>query len=465
MEGNYALPGWTRRHFGLVLLVIVALAIVLRLPSEDQSERSSAVVASHHPVAAAIGLTSDVPPNATVATWINAGVYSIGLKALTLTHPEASPADFRAAFMNDPDGFSALAHFAILLATAATICLTYLLVSRLIDPAAGIVAAFILAAHPYAVNFASDLHSGVFCLLFVLGGLLIATGIDWARARATEFAAVGLSFGFALDTMPVAAVLFLAVVIVSIRMTPRKHYRRLAIHLALASIVFTLAAATVLPATAPFAETLHVIGFSALLIGALVLVARALHSLRDRLQPATYSTVVLSTGILVAGLAAFYTPAPVRSGTEAACSHASNWIVQNAPADTAIGVHPTLSASLSLPRSARSWRREAHIAADPVHAEAAARAAERLAGPTFDVIISQPQHLGEAQYIVLPDTIQPAATDQQAGYWLVAHFRSHSPDQPGIIIWGTPTAPHATPAHVNGTCNRSRRYAGLSALH
>jgi hypothetical protein len=470
------MPGWARRHLGFVLALAIALAVVLRMaPGEDEGM----VLASsdeYLPVAAAIGLSDTIPADATLATWVNSGLYTISLGVLSVFSPGTSAVDVGAAFILDPDGFCALAHFAGLAASVLCVYFVYLLVSRLLDPVAGVAAAYMLAVHPTAVAFTSGIGSGAFCLLFVLCGLLIATRSERRALRTRELAAIGIALGLALDSIPAAAVLLLLVIGAAVRETPREARGRLAGKLGLTVACFAAAAAAVMPGAAPLIETAWLIVVSTLIIGALVIARHALQSLREIVAAPTYSSIVLSLGLIVGVIAVMNArPTPPAESEGDARSQAAAWMVRSLPSDSVIVVHPDLADAIVLPRNAESWRREFRGSeggseAARLYALAAAKAALQLPGPHFDVIVRPPvvalrgRAAGadlppEVHFLALPDELAPGELAPPGELWLVARFRSTEPGSPGVAIWGTQASPDAESIHVEWLISDAERMA------
>jgi len=475
MRRSLVLPGWAREHFALVVGLIVLSAIFLRVTPRDAAMVDPA--RSHHylPVAAAIGLTQDVPHDAALVTWVNAGLYAARYHIQRVIAPGATTVDYCAGFLSDPEGFCALAGFASLVASIFTILLAYSLVAKVVDPVAGVAAAFLIAVHPVAVAFTSGINSGAFCLLFLLCGLSIAAKINWGEARAIDLAAIGMSFGFALDAIPFAAPLFLTAIILGLRATPAEQRRRRTGQIALGIACFTVAGATVMPEARPLAEALQIVGLSAAIVAALMLAAYALRSLRQLVGDSTYSTALLLL-VLAVGVLAVASFSPQHAATaETPALLASGWLIEHAPAGSAIAVDPQLAYAISLPRSARSWWREYETPPDApdssrLYALAASRAALQLPSPRFDVFFPSddapatcatlPEAPAETHYVVLPEGADPAPLARDRP-WLVARFRSERDGQPGVTIWGTQNSPGIEPVHVEWRMTSQYKMAAL----
>ncbi len=475
MRRSLVLPGWARQHFALVVGLIVLSAIFLRVTPRDAAMVDPA--RSHHylPVAAAIGLTQDVPHDAALVTWVNAGLYAVRYHIQRVIAPGTSTVDYCAGFLSDPEGFCALAEFASLVAGIFTILLAYSLVAKVVDPVAGVAAAFLIAVHPVAVAFTSGINSGAFCLLFLLCGLSIAAKIDWSEARAVDLAAIGLSFGFALDAIPLAAPLFLAVIILGLRATPTEQRLRRTGQTALGIACFIIAGAAVIPEARPPAEALQIIGLSAAIVAALMFAAHALRSARLLVGDSVYSSALLFL-VLAVGVLAVTSFSPQRPATdETPGLLASDWLISHAPGGSAIAVDPRLASAVSLPRNSRSWWREYQASPDApdssrLYALAASRAAAQVPGPRFDVFFAPddvpttcaalPGVPAETHYLVLPEGVDPAplACDRP---WLVARFRSERDGQPGVTIWGTQSSPGVEPVHVEWRMTSQYKMAAL----
>lgn len=473
MSRSFELPGWARRHFVFALALTIGLAVILRLSPHDSEGVLTASTEPYLPVAAAIGLSSEVPADAALATWVNSGLYAVGLRVLTICYPDASVVDFGTAFLCDPDRFCALARFAALAAAATSIYLTWVLVSRLLDPAAGLSAAFILAVHPAVVALTGGVGSGAFSLLFLLCGLLIATRINWHQPRPVEFAATGLSLGFALDSIPIAAVLFGVVIIVGLRETAPGSRRHLAAPIGIGVAFFTIAAAAVIPSGAPLLETAWITGLSILIVGALIVAGYALRSAREIVGPSTYSAVALSLGLAVGVIAVMSPPDPAPVDGADVYAQASRWMVRHTPGDSVVVIDPELADSISLPRNTRSWQREyERVKSGPdsarLYAVAGARAAMKLPGPRFDVIVAPPAgqtgggRPSEAQYLVLPDTEEAAELAASAACWMVARFRARDAHGPGVTIWGTRASPEVEAIPIEWRLTRGHMMASAA---
>lgn len=471
------MPGWARKHFALIVTFIIVTGVLLRVNLTPVDPAASAQSERYRPVAAAIGLTQQVPADAALATWINSGLYTVHYAALTFVSPDTSIVDFCARFLADPEGFSFIAHAAALIATAISIYLVWLLVSRLLDPVAGLAAAFILAIHPTAIAFTSGISSGAFCLLFLLCGLSIAARADWANARTLDIAAIGLSFGFAIDAIPFAAPLLLVVIVLGFRATPSKQRLNRVAQFALGVTCFGLATTAVVPERVPMIEKQHIVALSTIVVVALLVATYALRSLRELVGDTTYSSIVLSMALIV-GLFAMNHLSPVPpSATRSPGTLACGWLISNAPDDSSIIVHRNLASSVPVPRSAKSWQRQYHAThaanrAMRLYSRAARKAAAQLTGPRFDVVYAldrdmlaapaEAPALAAPHYLVLPDTCDPHRFGSH-DFWFVARFRSDDPDQPGITIWGTQAAPNAEPVHVEWRMGGGRMLAARPA--
>lgn len=469
---SFVLPGWAREHFAIVLALALIVAIVLRVTPRDTGAADPAHSEHYLPVAAAIGLSQDVPPDAALATWISAGLYAVRYGIVSLISPGTTAVDFCAGFIRDPEHFCALADAAALMAGVISIYLAWVVVSRLLDPVAGLAAAFVIAVHPAAIAHTSGVNSGAFALLFLLCGLAIATKVRWRSARRIEFATVGLCLGFALDAIPLAAPILVAIIIMSIRATPGPQRGRLPDRIAIAIAAFGLAAAAVIPAAPPLIEMLLIALLSAAVVAALLLAGHALRSLREIVSETTYSSALLLL-VLAVGIFAVTSFRPPGAGPlDEPGILASNWLVAYAPPGASIVVDSGLERSTALPRSPRSWLRQfEHSRSAPstarFYALAAARAAAEVAGPSFDVHVCAasgapcPAARGghaEAQYLVLPDGADPSGFASE-GSWLVARFRSRVEGQPGVAIWGTQAAPDVRPVRVEWRMGGDRMLA------
>jgi hypothetical protein len=143
---------------------------------------------------------------------------------------------------------------------------------------------------------------------------------------------------------------------------------------------------------------------------------------------------------------------------------------EHLPADSVVAVHPGLAESVSLPRNARSWRREAaSTQSADLRTRAAIKAAARLPGPRYDVIFSPPDrslsrlpsladHDGAVHYIVVPDGRALSETVSR-DVWLVARFRSSASGGSGVAILGTQASPQVVPVHVEWRMARGRMLA------
>jgi hypothetical protein len=461
VRGILALPGWGRTHFALVLGLTIAIAVILRIAPDDSGPQPFAASSQYLPVTTALGLADEVPPDSALAAWVNSAIYTISLGAISLAYPEASKVDFGVAFLSDPETFCTLAAYASLAATIASICLLYALVSRMLDKVAAIAAAFVFAIHPAAVEFTSGIDSGAFSLLCLLCGLRIATKIDWEEVRAFEFAAVGVALGLAVAALPIAAPLLVLFIVAAARRIPCR--RRLAKSVAVGLASFLGAGAAVFPSATLPARTLQLALISLIAIGAIILAGHALRSLRETLDAPTYSSVVLSMGLAVGVVAVLTIHSSSRLANTDPTAEATSWMIRNTPADSVVVVHRDLESAVTLPRSAESWHREYQAlrsapASSRRYALAAARAAAHRSGPHFDVIFAPPSDLfadaaertgqpGNVHYIVVPDDIAPSPAAAE-DFWFVARFRSQSPDQSGVTIWGTQASPNAAPVHV-----------------
>ena len=472
MQRGSLLPGWTRGHSIVVLSLIIIFGMLSRSVPPEESAGDPVSSDRYRPVAAAIGLTPEVPHDAALATWMNTALYGAQYGVRTLVSPGMSGIDFCASFFRDPQRFCAPATLAALLACSLSVILTFTLVTRLMDPIAGVAAAFLVALHPASVAFTSGIGSGAFSLLFLICGLLVAVTLDWREGSLPAVVAIGLSLGFALDAIIFAAPLFILVLILGLRATPADRRLRRSGELALALAAFIWAGAAVVPEAMGAAEALHVLGLSAAIALLLAVAAHALRSFRAIAGDRAYSSTLLCATVIVGMLWSVAAPQSPSDLNDGPAALASAWLISYAPSDSTILVDRRLGDAVALPRSERSWFRQLDALEDAphqmrLHALAAARAAAQLPGPSFDVLVTpagaaggeaEPPIAATPQYIVLPEGAD-LAQYQPARPWLVARFRSRSAEEPGVAIWGTAASPEAEPVQVEWLVKRDHLIA------
>lgn len=463
--------GVTTHHI-LMIGPLLLLALLMRMTPQEPVAPLLALSDEHRPVAAAIGLTDQMPEEATLATYVNAALYSCHYRMLALLAPGTSPIDFGASFLSDPAGFSALARNASLVAAIISVMLLWLLISRLLDPVAATAAAFALAIHPAAIGLSAPGSSGAFSLLFLLVALLVASEFTQPKARYVELIAIGLCLGFAMEALPTAALAVPIVGLLLFRRLPAAD-RPSAFAVAAGLACFTATTALVAPGLLHNAAPVAAV---ALLI-ALVSVAAfcALTTLRGAISPQHYTSAILAAALLT-GLWTVSSIDSINSQNHLSSSAAaSQWVIEHLPADSMIVVHPTLSAEVSVPRNTRSLKRELHSGPTASYSRlyllAATRAASSAPGPSWDLHFSSDpiraalqstRRVGEPQqqrFLLLPDAIDPTEL-AEADFWLVARFRSHDPSSTGVAIWGTGgiTAP-PEPIHVHWHIRHAGRLA------
>ncbi|HCA48271.1 MAG TPA: hypothetical protein DEP45_13240 [Armatimonadetes bacterium] len=467
------MPGWTRGHYLAVLSLIVVFGMLARTAPPEDGVADPVSSDRYRPVAAAIGLTTEVPNDAALATWMNSALYGAGYCLRTLLAPGTSCIDFCASFLRDPQRFCAPASLAALLACSLSAILASLLVKRLMDPVAGIAAAFLIALHPASIAFTSGIGSGAFSLLFLICGLLVAATLNWREPAIPAVVAIGLCLGFALDAIILAAPLFILVMILGWRAMPDHGRLRRCGEFALALAAFTWAGAAVIPEAVAAAKALQILGLSAAIALLLAVATHALRSYRLIVGDRAYSSTLLGVTVVIGIVGLLRAPQTPLEANEAPASLAALWLITNAPGDSTIVVDTRLCDAVALPRSERSWHRQLMASQDAprqlrLHALAAARAAAQLPGPSFDVVFSpagpahqapsQPRLRATPDYIVLPDGADMAEFEPTRP-WLVARFRSRSTDEPGVTIWGTEASPEAEPVHVEWRYQSGHRIA------
>jgi hypothetical protein len=369
--------------------LILLLALVLRIAPHEPVAGVQPLSERYRPVAAAIGLTHDIPEKATLATYFNAALYACHYRALSLVSPTTSSIDFCARFLSDPVAFSSLARYASVAAGVVAVLLLWLLITRLFDPVTGLAAAFVLAVHPSAVASAVGSDSTALSLVFLLAALLIAFDLTRRRPRNIDFVALGLTLGFAVDAFPIA---FIFVPLIAVFIYRREHLAWPgAGSIALGLACFGVAALTVgLPAIS--ASALHLVLVALVSAFALIAAFYAVSALRRNLAAPTYSSIVLCLAI-VAGTHVVddIEFRDVHRQADAPAT-ASRWLTENLPEGSLIFVHPDMISHLQIPRSAQSWRRQLASGTPTCYSRvyllAAAHAASTMPGPSWDVRLS-----------------------------------------------------------------------------
>ena len=477
------LPHWARRRVVLALGLIMVTAVALRIPVRESLDDTAPLSDQYGPIAAAIGLTHDIPQGEVLATYVNAPLYAFYYQALAVISPGTSHLDFYARFLSDPQGFAALASYAALAASVISVLLLWILVRRLLDPICAFAAAFLLAIHPSAALERGAYASEAFALLLLLAGLLVASEITRRKLNHVDFVAIGLCLGFAADAFPAAAFPAAAIALALLGLFALHHLRRdrrpRPLSITIGIICFTAASLTVAPSIWHPAALYSLVVIGAIATLAIITLFWTIRHLRETLDPQIYSCAVLSVTVLFGAGAVGDLKSCPGEGTPPASVAASQWLVENLPHDSLIVVHPTLSQKINLPRNARSWKRELHSGVPASYPQnyllAAAHAASNPSGPAWDVLVSA-DPVGTVlqkadahgppsapRFIVLPDIHRP---DEHsfAEFWLVARFRSHDPSCEGVSVWGAPDPEHRTePVHVHWLMRDAGRLASAPA--
>ncbi len=440
-----------RRAEPAVLILIVALlvATALRLPAllsplpvEDP--------ASLETIAAAIGLSNSLPEGGALATWIFALAYTASLHVQAALSPDLTVIEFCAGFLNDPAGFALIARVAVALAGVATVFAAWLLGAQLVDRHFALIAALVTACHPVIVDLSDNLDSSAFALLFLLVGLLCALTPDQGPRGALLSAIVGGALiGLSAEAMPELALS--ALIVVAATSAARSASAASGWYLPVAAIggfVITVATAGLSPSL--LAAAVQPLEFASALVAALLVASMMSPAGRIELQPRRRA---LSEATLAVALIPAVTWVAVDARHAPACATrpadaASAWIRSSLPAGSVIVVHPDLHAAVNLPRSARSWKREAstpaHLRHHPtVWSHVAAHAAATSDGDAYDVIFAEgdPWDAIDALtspaderpvYVVTPEGLRPHAG---GGPWLLARF--HGVGGRGLEVWAT----------------------------
>lgn len=460
-------PFHARMHspLGLAVLTTVAVAALLRGIPSAPIPAASEPVHQYPAVAAAIGLTDELPQGSVLATYLYALLYGSVERVTTAIHPGVSALDFCAGFTRDPAAFAGPARLATAAAGVLAVCLLYLLISRLIDPWAGAAAALMLAIHPAAVALSRSLTSDPFCLVCLLGGLVVFAGAAHGSMRLFDFLPAGLLLGFATESLPVAWLGIPALLAWLVATAPASRRAHALYAATICAAAFALAAITV-------AAHLDIV-FLTLVRAAVATAATAaafelMRHLRDSLPRQAWSGLIVTGALLVSvvGLSAPGTPevVPVIDPWVSA----SEWIAAELPPGTVIALDARLADRIIVPRTAESWRRELRLPErQRPHPLARVATGLRVAcdtdAPTWDVLFIRPldanaDHVEDLlgaptrpDYLILPEVGDNRPTD--LGFWLVARFRPASGADPGVAIWGVlpdaaPASPPQFPWHI-----------------
>jgi len=462
-----SLYGWIRSVVSLTALTTVAVATLLRVAPPQSVSAAGDPVRQYPAVVAAIGLADELPPGSVLATYVYALGYGALERVTGALYPGTSALDFCVGFMRNPGVFVGLARFATAAAGVLAVCLLYVLLARLIDPWTGIAAALLLAIHPAAVTLSRSLTSDVFCLVCLLGGLIVFLGAARGSMRLLDFLPAGLLLGFATEAMPVVWLAVLALLGWLVAAAPasrRAHALRAA---AICGAAFALAALTV-------AQHLDVVFVTLVRAGVAAIVGAAamelLRHLRDSMPRHAWSSLIL-TGSLLVSVAGLSTPGALYAeAVSDPCVSAADWIADNLPEGVVVGLDARLVDRVVIPRTEESWRRELAIP-EPHRPHSLPRIAAgiKLAAavdePTWDVHLltpleGRPLELGDllgrptrCDYVVVLDAPPGSSHIVDLGLWVVARFRPTTGAGPGIAIWGAmpesaPTPPHPVRWHI-----------------
>lgn len=440
----------TRSVVRVTALITVAMAVLLRVAPSPSLSAANDPVRDYPAVAAAIGLAEQLPPGSVLATY----VYALGYGALEhvaqAVYPGTSALDFCVGFMRNPGVFVGLARVATAAAGVLAVCLLYVLLGRLIDPWAGIAAALLLAIHPTAVALSRSLTSDVFCLVCLLGGLIVFLAAARGSMRLLDFLPAGLLLGFATEAMPVAYMAVLALLgwLVIAAPAPRRLHALCAA--AICAAAFALAALTV-------AQHLEVIFVTLVRAGVAAVVGVAalelLRHLRDSMPRHAWSSLILSGSVLVSAFGLSAPSAPHGETVSDPGVAAAAWIADNLPAGASIGLDAQLAGRVAIPRTEQSWRRELDIPeSHRPHSLPRIAAGIRLAvtpdGPNWDVhFLTPPLERSpelrdltgrpiRCDFVVVLDAPPGSARLADLGLWVVARFRPETGAGPGVAIWG-----------------------------
>ncbi len=478
--------GWLRRLVVLGVSAAIVVATILRAAPLASPVQTADPARELKPVAAAIGLTRDLPRDAVLSTYVFSLIYAARYQLAVIASPDTSPVDFCAGFLQDPVAFSKMARIAAIEAGVLAVCLLYILVAKIVDPLAGVAAAFLLAVHPTAIAMSHSYGSAVFCLLFLLLGLVVFASAVKRTMRPVDFVAAGLALGFATETMPMSWLLLVALLSWMIHQAPAEQRRKVTTGAALCAVAFVTAALTVLPGSdlARLDAVLATAMSAAIGLAVVAAGVTALRGIRQRMPRRAYPSVVLG-GALLTSLALISEPGMSRAAPgDDPCVAASRWMARSLPTADSVAVHLTLRDRISIPRSAASWRRELDAPAElrqcsRAYAATAMHAADVLAGQAWDVVyVTGPGHSAHAfrdlngdvvaaAYLVVPSDMDltqyrwPSAGDG-LGLWLVARFLPERGSGEGVAIWGfAQAATPLPPIQVNFDIGMAHRIACL----
>jgi len=443
------------------------------LPRVEVSEQ-------YRPVAAAIGLSRELPRGGVLATYVYALAYAAHYRLSAAISPDVAPIAWASGFLRDPIGFSAPARLIAVEAGVLAVCLLFMLLSRLIDYWAAIAGAFLLAVHPSAVALSHSLDSSAFCLAFLFCGLLVLMPATTRRLRLVEFAAGGLALGFATESIPAAWLLAPALVAWRLYHAPEDQRRHVAFGAAIGSLAFITAAMTVLPGWyAARGEALVAIAVhGGILLAVAAAGVSALRAMRSWMSRSTYSSVVLGSALIACVVLVAWPGASRAAHLADPGAAASFWITDALPDGATVAVHVSLRDRVNIPRDARSWRRELDAPGGLCRhslawAVAAVQASEALGEPTWDVAwFDGDQTVSSGvrdvtggcvagDFIVVPDSLEPEPSDD---LWLAARFAAHAGSGEGVAIWGVvPASAPRSSSHVDWSIKDACRTATLPA--
>jgi len=357
-----------------------------------------------------MGLHPETPPSAltgnAVATYVSSLAYAAWYGGGRMVGRFGSILDFGAAFFHDPRPFFMVARLACVAAGTLSVCLAFLVGRRLLDRWFGLVLGLLVAVHPAAVAHTQQAQSHAFALTLVLFGCWAALSMRRGFETVVADLTMGFCVGLAAEATP-AYLVILPLYLAYRAWTARSQHLRLTL-LALPCALGPAYAGMLVAGCAPtaiWAAPCALYGYAQLLgatstawltvVGALVVALSYL--LRPRLTP------MAAAGALLAGALMLTGPAFCRSVENDAMRSvppttelAASWIADNIPTGSTILIGQDALASLALPRTEQSWRRElAHGTASQQwpcsHSEALCLvgmyAARSRSEPAFDLVL------------------------------------------------------------------------------